>query len=313
MSQPADDAASTLRRLARPLRSAAREVGHRVEERTNPATGWLRSAAREHPSPPDLWDRVKENRRRLVEELAPGRSFLDVGGMYGIAGEIAFMAERAGATKVTLMDGMDPSDDFIAKHEANSSNVEFVQGDVHDAELFAWIGEFDVIWCTGVIYHSPNPMQQLRVLRSITTGTLVVGTHVIPEVPGIEQLCMLYPGVSEETQQMFADILGGPERFPGMASPYDESPLMVYANMWWGFSPSALRSMLRYSGLDVTAEHRYGPYWMDMVTKPGGVSMDMYPPDEQSRERVLARHAGVPDDELPLWARAQVQAIRTRP
>lgn len=306
MTQPDSSPVARLRRLARPLKRAATTIG----QRTDPASEWLRRAELEHPSPADLWDRVEENRRRLVSELAPGRSFLDVGGMYGIAGEIAFMAERAGATKVTVMDGMDPSDEFIDKHRANDSKVEFVQGDVHDAELFAWMGDYEVVWCCGVIYHSPNPMQQLRILRSVTTGTLVVGTNIIPEVPGIEQLCMLYPGISETSQRRFADILGGPERFPGMASPFDPSPLMIYANMWMGFSPSALRSMLVYSGLDIIEEHRYGPYWMDMVAKPGGVSMEMYPPDEQSRERVRTRHAGTADEDLPIWARNQVRAIR---
>ncbi len=251
-----------------------------------------------------------EGRRRLIKELAPGRSFLDLGGMYGIHGELSFIAEAAGATRVTLFDGMDPSPEFIAQHERDGSRIEFVQGDAHDAELLTTLGPFDVVWCTGVIYHSPNPMQQLRILRSITTEQLVLGTHVIPEVPGLEQMCMLYPGVTPATQDVFARALGGSERFPGMATPFDDAPLMVYANMWWGFSPSALRSMVHHSGFEITEERRHGAFFMDVVAKLGGVSMDIYPPDDQSRERVRRRHEGTPDADLPVWAAGQVRSIR---
>lgn len=68
--------------------------------------------------------------------------------------------------------------------------------------------------------------------------------------------------------------------------------------------------MLHLSGFDVVEEYRYTPFWMDVVAKPGGVSQEVYPPLHQSGERVLARHAGTPDDQLPKWALKQVKALR---
>ena len=298
------------RRLARPVRQATRDLTQRLEERKYPAISWLRDGQRLHPSSPDMWDDMWELRRNLVRSLAPGKSFLDLGGMFVVNGELAFIAEEAGATRVTLFDAMDPSDEFAARHARTASDVEFVQGDFHDPDVVDFLGQFDVVWCTGVIYHSPNPMQQILFLRQLTTETLVLGTHVIPEVPGIEQMCMLYPGVKQETQDTFTRVFGGPERLPGMASAFDTEPLMAYVNMWWGFSPSALRSMIHYSGFTITDEHFYGPYWMDCVTKVGGQSTDIYPPLTQSNERVRERHADTPDDQLPSWAARQVRAIR---
>jgi hypothetical protein len=300
------------RRLARPLRQATRDVAQRREERKHPAIGWLREGQRQHPSPPDLWDTMWERRRQLVRSLAPGKSFLDLGGMFGIDGELGFIAEEAGATRVTLFDAMDPSDAFAEAHERTGSRLEFVQGDFHDPDVVDFLGQFDVVWCTGVIYHSPNPMQQILFMRQLTTERLVLGTHVIPEVPGIEQMCMLYPGVKEETQETFTRVFGGPERLPGMASAFDTEPLMAYVNMWWGFSPSAVRSMLHYSGFSIDEEHFWGPFWMDCVTTVGGQSTDIYPPLDQSDERVRLRHADTPDDQLPSWAARQVLDIRRR-
>jgi len=99
----------------------------------------------------------------MIERLAPGSSFLDLGGMWGVDGDVAFAAERAGASRVVLFDGMDPTEPFQAKHRDAGSQVAYVQGDLHDPEDVQRLGTFDVVWCTGVIYHSPNPY-----LRSTT-------------------------------------------------------------------------------------------------------------------------------------------------
>ena len=296
----------------RATRQTARTVKDRAAESQDPTLAWLRRAGRKHPVGSDVWSRLEENRRRLIADLAPGHSFLDLGGMYRIAGDMAFQAEQSGASRVVLFDGMDPSDAFVEKHRQKSSKVEFVQGDLHDPGAIADLGHFDVVWCTGVIYHSPNPIQQILHLRRLATQTLVLGTNVIPEIPGIEQTCVLYPGLSEQGRSSYSQFHGGPGQFPGMTSEFDETPLMSYANMWWGFSPSALRSMLRFSGFDVKEEYLYTPFWLDVVANVGGVSTDIYPPLNQSAGRVLARHADLPTSKLPQWAAGQVSALRER-
>ena len=301
---------TTLRRVARPARRVARQASQRLAERRDPALGWLMVAIRRQRSTPEVWAELWDNRRRLVRSLAPGRSFLDLGGMFGVDGEVALLAEQSGATRVVLFDGMDPSDEFADRYDRSESRLQFVQGDLHDPDAVASLGQFDVVWCTGVIYHSPNPMLQLAHLRQMTKQTLVMGSLVIPEIPGIEQACILYPGISTAMQDTFANVEGGRERFPGMAAPFDTTPLMAYANMWWGISPSALRSMLNFSGFEITDEYHYMPFCIDLVARPGGISPSIYPPFEQSRERVRQRHADTPADQLPAWANEQMGEIR---
>src|SRR4051794_41899967 len=95
------------------------------------AGAWLAAGrARARGLEPDRW----ESRFALVDRLAPGHSLLDLGGMWGVDGEVAFRAERAGATRVVLLDGMDPTSGFEAKHEEQGSSVAYVQGDLHDPE-----------------------------------------------------------------------------------------------------------------------------------------------------------------------------------
>ncbi len=247
---------------------------------------------------PDRW----ENRYRLVERLAPGASFLDLGGMWGVDGEIAFRAERAGATRVAIFDGMDPTDAFAAKHREAGSAVTYVQGDLHDRDDVEALGTFDVVWCAGVVYHSPNPYLQLNHLRSLAEKWLLLGSEVIPEVPGIENACVFHPGRSHASEQAFARAYG--ERastYPGMTHPFDETPLMGYGNMWWGLTPSALRSMLRYSGFDVREEFHYEwsfhDYLAEAVRAP-----DFVPPPGLSRDRGRERLDALGADDRPAWA-----------
>lgn len=264
-------------------------------------SAWLRGAqwlAQRRPGP-ELW----ENRYRLIERLTPGRSFLDLGGMYSVAGEVSFRAERAGATRVVLFDGMDPSDEFDAKHREAGSSVTYVQGDLHDPDDIDALGRFDVVWCAGVIYHSPNPYLQLLHLRRITNEHLLIGTHVIPEVPGMENACIFYPGRSSAAEGAFARAHSEEvaAAFPGMTSPFSKQLLLGYANMWWGLTPSAVTSMLRYTGFEVYEQFRYSWYFHDYLARPIE-EPDFIPPLGMSRARGKERLAGFGDEDRPTWA-----------
>ena len=50
-----------------------------------------------------------EARRAWIRTHAPGASFADVGGLFSLHGEMAFLAEESGASSVTLMDAGDPN------------------------------------------------------------------------------------------------------------------------------------------------------------------------------------------------------------
>src|SRR3954470_7432267 len=98
------------------------------------------------------------DREDVVRRHAAGKSFADVGCMWKVNGRIAFVAEEAGATSVTGLDVMAPTPEYEAEYERRGSGVRFVQGDLHDPALVDQVGPHDVVWCSGVLYHSPNPM-----------------------------------------------------------------------------------------------------------------------------------------------------------
>jgi Methyltransferase domain len=138
---------------------------------------------------------------------------------------------------------MPASERFETERERRSSSVRFVQGDLHDVD----VEPHDVVWCFGVLYHVPSPVDTLRRLHDLTGGVLLLGTEVIPEVPGIPQACVFYPGLKEGARRAFAPPSA--DRRAGLSEPFD--PAEGYGNWWWGLSPSALRGMLGATGFAV--------------------------------------------------------------
>jgi SAM-dependent methyltransferase len=184
-------------------------------------------------------------REELVRRFAPGRSFADVGCMWGVDGALAFAAEEAGATEVAGVDVMAPTPAFEAEHARRGSCVRFVRGDIHDPATVEEVGRHDVVWCSGLLYHAPHPLLTLERLRAVCGGTLLLATETLPEVPGLRGACVFYPAADP-----------GPFAVPGrvgLAAPFDAT--RGYENWWWGITPSALEGMLAAAGFEVAERH----------------------------------------------------------
>jgi 2-polyprenyl-3-methyl-5-hydroxy-6-metoxy-1,4-benzoquinol methylase len=186
--------------------------------------------------------------------------------MWGISGEYCFAAEEMGATSVTGFDGMPPTQEFIDEHARRNSIIRFVQGDLNDPVSVEQIGEHDIVLCSGVIYHTPNPFLQLEHLGRICRETLILGSNTIPEVPGLEQACVFYPGQSAPQRAAFRSAYPGMS-MPGVTEEFVRDPERAYENMWWGITPSALRAMTETAGFEVTDELRIprSPFYTILV------------------------------------------------
>jgi len=202
-------------------------------------------------------------REDLVFRYAPRRSFLDVGCMWNVHGKIAFLAEEAGAARVTGIDVTAPTPEFQAEHARRASTVRFVRGDLNEPATIAETGRHDVVWCYGVLYHVPDPMLTLRRLRELTGETLLLTTETLPEVPGLPGACVLYPALDDRGRRDYAAARSG-ERV-AITTPYAAHD--VYANWWWGITPSALRGMLEVAGLELM-ELSGGPFHRTAICRP---------------------------------------------
>ena len=173
-------------------------------------------------------------REELVARHVAGRTFLDVGAMWSVHGAIAFAAERHGATAVTALDVMAPTPQFEAARAG--SMVRFVQGDVHDPATIAEVGSHDVVWCSGVLYHAPDPVLTLRRLRELTGDVLLLATETIR---GRGRSAVFAPD---------------PGTHPAHTEPFD--PERGYVSWWWGLTAGAVLAMVEATGFRVLEEHR---------------------------------------------------------
>lgn len=243
-----------------------------------------RARARRKLRPPPSKEEWLITTEELLRRHVDGRSFADIGAMWQLHGRMPFVAEEAGATAVTAVDAMDPTPEYLSEHERRGSRVRFVQGDLHDPVTVDEIGTHDFVWCSGVIYHSPNPYLLIEHLRQITGELIYLGTEIVPELPGFDQACIFYPGLSEPARRAYGSAHGAAHAAIGVNSPFDRTPGLGYANYWWGITPSALRAMMRTARFDIVEERTPDPFTMSVLARP--IDEDsVIPPPQLARER----------------------------
>ena len=197
-----------------------------------------------------------------VRRLAPGRTFADIGCMWGVNGEYAFIAEDAGAAGVTGVDVFGPTPEFEQKRIERRSRVRFVLGDATDPRVIDQIGPTDVVLCAGVLYHHPSPFDLLVALRHICRGTLILRTSTIPEVKGLPNAAVFFPMLSERDRRLWQLDRLGLRHQAGISNAFQ--PADGYGNWFWGLTPSCLRSLLQLAGFRV--DEQWGePFAQTMI------------------------------------------------
>ena len=186
---------------------------------------------------------------RLVRDHAPGKSFADIGCMWGVNGEYAFIAEEAGATRVVAVDVFGPTPEFEATRAERRSRVEFILGDATSSETVTRIGEVDVVFCAGVLYHHPSPFDLLVALRRICRETLILRTSTIPEVRELPNAAVYFPMMSRDARELWNLKRLGVLHQGAISDDFKAED--GYGNWFWGLTPSCLESLLQTAGFRV--------------------------------------------------------------
>ena len=194
---------------------------------------------------PGSYDRLPE----YIRNHAGGRSFADIGCMWGVNGEYSFIAEDAGATAITAVDVFGPTPEFEEKRLRRGSRVRFVLGDVTRASTLEEIGQVDVVFCAGVLYHHPSPFDLLVALRRLCRETLILRTSTIPEVRGLPNAAVYFPMLDEESRALWNLSSLGLRHQAGITNEFQ--PQEGYGNWFWGLTPSCLESLLKTAGFRV--------------------------------------------------------------
>lgn len=169
--------------------------------------------------------------------------------MWGVDGEYAFLAEEAGATRVVAVDVFGPTPEFEEKRVSRGSRVDFVLGDITSPATIDAVGQVDVVFCAGVLYHHPSPYDLLVALRRICGDTLILRTSTIPEVRGLPNAAVFFPMLDARGRDLWNLKRLGVLHQAGISGEFD--PGQGYGNWFWGLTPSCLESLLQTAGFRV--------------------------------------------------------------
>jgi len=181
-----------------------------------------------------------------IRNHAKGKSFADIGCMWGVNGEYSFIAEEAGATEIKALDVFGPTPEFERKKRDRNSKVEFILGDATDPATIQRIGQVDVVFCAGVLYHHPSPFDLLVALRRMCRQTLILRTSTIPEIKGLPNAAVYWPMLPARGRGLWDLRRLGLLGQTGITTEFD--PSQGYGNWFWGLTPSCLHSLLQTAG-----------------------------------------------------------------
>lgn len=126
---------------------------------------------------------MSDLRDEYIGKVVKGKSFADVGGLWGMVNEKVSVAYRCGASALAMIDvsplGHELWHLFEDRRRAlGLPEVRCISGDILALADTSPCPQFDVVHCSGVLYHMPDPMRLLVALRKITQEYLVL-TSVI--------------------------------------------------------------------------------------------------------------------------------------
>jgi hypothetical protein len=209
----------------------------------------------------------------FIRRVVNGRTFCDVGGLWGTKNEKISVADSAGAASLSMVDIAPDDHPLWNRFRSHLSvrgvkDIRCVSANVDLPHVERVTGRFDVVHCSGVIYHCPNPVHTLAQLRRMTKGFLILTSMVVPSVVDtVDGRFELGPGESvfvPHLQQDRVKILRshfqalGVKSVTGITVPVDEWRVDDYGPWWWIFTPSTLRQLLLATGFTVLDE---GPRW----------------------------------------------------
>jgi len=199
-----------------------------------------------HGRPEDLW-------RELIARHVPGKTFVDIGCMWRVDGEYAFLALERGASRVTGIDVEPATAAFAARNAAAGNRVRLLQGDLNDPALETWAGRHDVVFCSGVLYHLPNPILGLTQLRKVCGELLILTTASITERAEPHAAILLPHMTDAERRRLQYDSRTGKKL--GLDTPFVEAD--GYANWFWLPTPSCVQAMVKLAGFRVREVHAH--------------------------------------------------------
>ncbi len=196
---------------------------------------------------------------------------MDVGGLWGTKNEMVTPASKAGAATVTMIDVIPRESVWWERFEQrcsaqNVSDVELKVGDITDRESITHLGSFDVVHCSGVMYHVPDIFGFVGNLLSITNEYLLVGSQTVPSVLSNSAGSIMFsnsgalcaPCLTESDRRVFQQHYMDAGRNIPTFDPGTKFINGIQADTgpwWWLFTPEFMTKVFRTFDLEILWSH----------------------------------------------------------
>ncbi len=201
----------------------------------------------------------------FIARVVQGKSFCDVGGLWGTVSEKVSVAHAAGARRLTMIDITPPDEELWQAFRARLDAMGIHDVECISADITASVPQrFDIVHCSGVIYHVPNPLGLLTALREMTSEHLILSSAIAPaKIRNASGAISFKPGQTVFVPYLDRATFAVLQRHfndqsittaVGISSPAETWRVDDYAPWWWLLTPSLIRQMLLVAQFEIVDE-----------------------------------------------------------
>jgi hypothetical protein len=206
---------------------------------------------------------MTDPRDEYIAKVVKGKSFADVGGLWGLVNEKVSVAYQYGASELAMIDRVGLNDGLWQAFEQRRRvlglpEVCCISSDITAIADAPPCSLFDVVHCSGVLYHTPDPVRFLVALRNITAehlilGSLVTATKIESDLGSLqlpEAGALFVPALQREELEIlnayWRQFVG--DGAVGLTSATPSWQLENYTPWWWLPTVEALKAMCVAAG-----------------------------------------------------------------
>jgi len=203
---------------------------------------------------------------KWIIDTSKGKSFADIGGLWGTVNEKATHAIKAGAANSYMIDITPLGTELWAKFDEqcikeNVNNVKCMQADINDPNIIAKIGTYDIIHTSGVLYHCPDPIHTILQYSRVSKEFLILGSTVLDGIikNKFGQLeierggSLLVPALNEKQKIIISEYFYevGAKELCGISNNLDLWEISNYEPWWWLFTTEFIEAILKVNGFNI--------------------------------------------------------------
>lgn len=121
-------------------------------------------------------------RDQFLAQCTRGCTFADVGGLWQTVNEKVSVAHEHGATELTMIDVAPEGDELWNKFDERMRERGIERYSCESRDVCRTTERtYQVVHCSGVLYHHPHPLRMLLALRHMTSEVLVLSSAICRE------------------------------------------------------------------------------------------------------------------------------------